>query len=187
MNIQDSNPERKNLVITSLSIILFFLSGASFEDNQVRLSLINVTFKNPDILIYFIWILFGWFLFRYWQIHRGSWIPNFQRDISEEHVQVLHQKHLIKKFKLEDCEPSILEWKYSLFIGVYNEKLHFINQINEEHRNAHKRLEITFLDWIFLAPTLFKLLFTKETLLSYFFPYSLALWALYHGASTFWT
>ena len=41
---QDSNPERRNLTVLSLCIIIFYLAGGAFLSNEVRLQVINVKF-----------------------------------------------------------------------------------------------------------------------------------------------
>jgi len=81
MAIQDSNPERRNVLVTSLSIIVFYLAGGEFTDSTVRLQMVNVHFSNPEILGYFIWGLLIWFFFRYWLIHQGSWKEEFYNEI----------------------------------------------------------------------------------------------------------
>jgi hypothetical protein len=68
MAIQDSNPERRNLLVLSLCFIVFFLGGGAFSKGEVRLQVITVTFSRPEILSLIIWLLLFWFLYRYWVI-----------------------------------------------------------------------------------------------------------------------
>ncbi len=42
MQIQDSSPERRNLIILSISIIVFYLAGGELIDNSVRLQVVNI-------------------------------------------------------------------------------------------------------------------------------------------------
>jgi len=65
MPYSDSNPERRNLTVLSLAIIVYYLAGGEFLNNEVKLVIINAKFNNPSVLIAFVWVMLCWFLFRY--------------------------------------------------------------------------------------------------------------------------
>jgi hypothetical protein len=82
MPVQDQNPERRNLALTSISIILFYLAGGHLENNTVRLQVINVNFDNPEVLTSAVWLALLWFAYRYWVTHRGSIWRGINSEIS---------------------------------------------------------------------------------------------------------
>lgn len=71
MAVEDSQPERRNLVITSLSIIVFYLAGGQFTDNTVNLQVVNIRFEKTEVLAGFVWLMLLWFAFRYKQRNVG--------------------------------------------------------------------------------------------------------------------
>ena len=70
---------RRNLVILSMGFILFSLGHATLGDGTGKTTITilagSITFNNPDVLVYFVWIMFGWFLLRFWQFsnHKSDW------------------------------------------------------------------------------------------------------------------
>jgi hypothetical protein len=81
MAIQDSDPERRNLMVISMAFIVYFYAGGSFLENEVRLQVINVSFSNPKVLAAIGWGLLIWFLYRYWQKHSSSFTDGFNSEI----------------------------------------------------------------------------------------------------------
>ncbi len=82
MSISDNNSERKNLTILSLAIILFYLGGGNVSGSGIRLQVVNVTFSNPEVLIYFVWGMLVWFCYRYWVVGQGSWKKAFYDELA---------------------------------------------------------------------------------------------------------
>ncbi len=72
MPVSDSNPERRNLTVLSLLIIVFYLAGGYFIDNEIRLRIVNIGFHNIEVLGYVVWVMLAWFLFRYWLTSKGT-------------------------------------------------------------------------------------------------------------------
>ena len=72
MAISDNNPERRNLTLLSIAIIVFYLAGGYFIGNEIKLKVINVGFHNREVLGYIIWVMLAWFLFKYWVTSRGA-------------------------------------------------------------------------------------------------------------------
>lgn len=70
MAIHDSDPERRNLVVTSLAFIVYYLAGGYITDNNVRMQIVNITFDNKAVLAVFVWVMLLWFAWRYWQTHK---------------------------------------------------------------------------------------------------------------------
>ena len=70
---------RRNLVVLSMGFILFSLGGATLGDGTGKTTIAflagSITFNKPNILVYFAWVMFGWFLLRFWQFskHKSDW------------------------------------------------------------------------------------------------------------------
>lgn len=93
MAIQDSDAERRNLLVTAIAFIAYFYAGGSFPDTSVRLQVINADFSRPEVLGLIAWTAFIWFIYRYWQTHSGTFSKEFAREFS--HWQT---KNYIKKY-----------------------------------------------------------------------------------------
>ena len=91
--LQDSNPERRNLLLMSLSFIAFFLGGGSFPKDEVRLQIITISFSRPEVLAVILWIIFIWFLYRYWVVHRYSFVDEYRIEING-----FRDKGFVRKF-----------------------------------------------------------------------------------------
>ena len=72
MTYSDNNPERRNLIVLSLAIIVFYLGEGYLLKEEISFTLINIGFHNQDILVVLIWTLLGWFLFRYIVTNRNK-------------------------------------------------------------------------------------------------------------------
>ncbi len=59
MSIQFTSPERQNLSLLSIVIILYYLEEGSFS-NGIKFFWIGLEFNKPEVLEYFVWILFIW-------------------------------------------------------------------------------------------------------------------------------
>jgi len=67
MPISDSNAERKNLIIISIAFILFYAAGGRFNDDAIRVIVVNLSFSRPEVLAAFSWLLLFWFCLRFYQ------------------------------------------------------------------------------------------------------------------------
>lgn len=65
----DPYHHRRNLILTSLAFLLYFLAGGHIygEEAQIRLSIVNVGISRPWVLGVFAHLALFWFAFRYWQ------------------------------------------------------------------------------------------------------------------------
>lgn len=72
---QDSNPDRRNLVLTSLSFIIYNLAGGKLPDGstELKLNVISLEFTKPEYLLVFAYLMFLWFLLRYWQTNKNKY------------------------------------------------------------------------------------------------------------------
>ena len=58
--------QRRNLLITSLGLTAAQLAGATFQGSASIFGA-GITFQEPVNLFYGAWVLWGYFLLRYWQ------------------------------------------------------------------------------------------------------------------------
>jgi hypothetical protein len=135
MALQDSNQERRNLTVLSLSIIVFYLADGSLQDVNVKLQIINVVFSKPEVLANFAWILLFWFCFRYRIVHKGSWNVSFISEItSNTNCEKIYYTYLVQKFGLgDDFALSIYANKHGVKLsnqGAY--KLVFQHEFETE-------------------------------------------------------
>jgi hypothetical protein len=94
MAIQDSNPERRNLLVVSTAFIAFYIGGGSFPSDRVTLQVVTISFSRPDALGIFLWGMFGWFLYRYWVVHRSRFIKEFASEINEFRERPFVREHI---------------------------------------------------------------------------------------------
>lgn len=92
MAIHDSDPERRNLIVTSLAFIAYYYAGGAFVDSNVRLQMVNVTFEKPEVLAGIAWMLLFWFFYRYWLTHKKS----FRNGFSDEKYDYYKLPYVIR-------------------------------------------------------------------------------------------
>jgi hypothetical protein len=97
MAIQDSDPERRNLMVISMAFIVYFYAGGSLTESEVRLQVINVSFSNPKVLAAIGWGLLFWFFYRYWQKHSSSFTNGFNNEIYKYYNKGYFSKYVSKK------------------------------------------------------------------------------------------
>jgi len=83
MAIQDSDAERRNLMLSSIGFILYFSAGGHFVNDQVKIQVVNLAFGKPELLAIFAWLMLFWFLLRYWQTHKTKASSAVSNDIEQ--------------------------------------------------------------------------------------------------------
>ncbi len=186
MAIQDSNPERRNLSLLSISIIIYYAAGGEVIDDVVRLHVINVSFQKPEVLAYFVWGILCWFCFRYWQLNRDSW----KKELFKEMVDVSHHSsflysHLVKKFGLGgDFSNSHFEDRHWVKISHKGPLAITFQHIYKDDSGAQKSetKEIQSIpDYVLLTLYGATMFFIRPTLSGYFVPYILFVLAVFFG------
>jgi|GEM_PF-4588630 len=85
MPINDNNPERRNLIVLSMSIVAFYVGKATIKDDgNLALPLINVQFHDSYHLACLVWIVLIWFTFRYWLQNRLRLRNEFFSELNDE-------------------------------------------------------------------------------------------------------
>lgn len=184
LNPHDNNPDRRNLIMLSLSIIIFYLGGGTLTDNSetVKLQLINVTFQNPQILVYFVWIMLFWFAYRYWLLNRDSWqreyndeMPRIYSTKLSSYFQKHFQKHFQEHLNLEDDSILIstaLVYSSSVPPGIGFKFKNRIRNVQGSHKEVFGDITTPYDYYIIIVCTIVTAIF-KPTLTSYFTSYFL--------------
>ena len=186
MALHDSNPERRNLTVLSMSIILYYLAGGQVMDSVVRVQVVNVTFRNPEILAFFVWLLLAWFCFRYWLTNKETWKkPLISELTSRDTCQPIYYNHLVKRFGLSDnYESSYHENSHWVKLADSQSKLvrfqHIYKEESGKQKSDYADIE-TLADRIVVLRCIVEMFFRQPTLSGYFVPYFLFLWALALG------
>jgi len=122
MAIEDPNPERRNLVVTSLAFIAYYYGGGAFENHEVELHVISVTFKNFSFLAAMAWCGLFWFAYRYRLLNSREFRNHFRKEISLYHSHTSVLDYVSKKTsepffrpgekqKIASNHISTLSWK----------------------------------------------------------------------------
>lgn len=188
MSIQDSSPERRNLLVLSIGIIVFYLAGGEFIDQSVRLQVINVHFTKPEMLMKLVWVLLFWFIYRYWVTINPSWKYNLYDGFTHTpSTNSLLYYYLIKKFELKDDFSNAL-YKDKHFVGLEcninsNPVFRFknIQKSNEGNQSTNYKEVSTILDKIVCAIFAVRSFIFKPQFSNYVMPYLLATYAIVLG------
>lgn len=186
MQIQDSSPERRNLIILSISIIVFYLAGGELVDNSVRLQVVNIAFSKPEVLAYLVWLLLLWFCYRYWLVMQGSWKEGLHHEINALPIPSIYYHYLVKRFNLSnDFTNSYKEDKHWLTINTDHsceifEVQHIFKVDGGNQKSKYEKMS-TKIDKLIILTYLVYLFFRRPTLSTYAMPYFLFTTALALG------
>lgn len=190
MAIQESSPERKNLTITSLGFILFFLGEGELDDKNIKFQLVNITFKNPEVLSSFLWVMLFWFFWRYWLNFRGAYKYDETQEIQKQSCNALTRAYVRfktgLKYKKENgfTRPMLhgLGSKYLYFSKIIEAEFTESGKLKEIKKSTSTPLYIGFIPRVFLKSfTLILMLFREPSITNIYIPYLLFLFTLYLG------
>lgn len=116
---------RRNLVVISMGFILFALGDATLskvDGESSAVLAVKIKFSNPDILIKFAWMMFGWFLLRFWQFSKHK--ADFQQYVIAMYYSTLMTRYFLKDNQsvLGNFDGSSIksiwgDWKWSVKIN----------------------------------------------------------------------
>ena len=93
---------KRNLMILSTVFILYVATGTSTSDiNQVSVYFFTVAISRPDVIIYFSWILFAWYWYRFWLSHRRNNAFGAAKENS------LHMQEFLKRAALPAIKKAV--------------------------------------------------------------------------------
>lgn len=190
MNVHDSSPDRRNLIVLSLSIIVFYLGGGKLAENSdsVKLQVINVTLENPQILVTIIWGMLFWFVYRYWLLNKDSWLEVYRSEMVEIFNSKLlshFKKYFEKKLNLEVDETLIGTILINSTTTPPGRGLKFKHNVQESSagpKNVFSSLSKVY-DYFIMTVCTVLTTILKPTLTTYFTPYFLFAIAVALGLS----
>ena len=86
----EGQPERRNVLVTSLIVIVFFLADGNFDDG-VKIALVGIGFGNQNTLIIFFWVMFLWFGLRYWQVNKDTANHELSQELNSPKISKIHK------------------------------------------------------------------------------------------------
>ncbi|WP_462147304.1 hypothetical protein [Pseudoalteromonas gelatinilytica] len=92
MEYQDSHPERRNLMVIALGIMIYIIGDGKITNNILKIQAISIEFEDTAKVVYFVWVAFFWSLYRYWVVSKGEVKKMFDKELSQ-----FRKNKLIKK------------------------------------------------------------------------------------------
>lgn len=117
MPIHDTDPERRNLVITSLCFIIFIFADGQIASSEVKLQIINVSFNSPTVLVIFAWIFLLWFALRFWILNSDKFVPAFREELKGLHTNKAVILYVTHKLKRQYQKPQGISISYITYDG----------------------------------------------------------------------
>jgi hypothetical protein len=111
MALQDSDSERRNLVVASIAFIAYFYAGGSFPETTIQLQVINARFSKPEILSLIVWAMYFWFIYRYWVTHRDAFTVAFSAEFNEWRRRP-YIRNYVNKYFSQVLHPNSMTHEY---------------------------------------------------------------------------
>ena len=96
--MQDNNAERRNLIMTSMGFIVYVLGDAQLLNQQLQMGIVNLKFENMKFIIIIMWLIFFWFLWRYWLKTKKNH-SEFRRSMSDHSIMMVDKTYFSKRVK----------------------------------------------------------------------------------------
>lgn len=196
MAYQDSNPERRNLIVTSIALSAYCYAGGSIAEPSIRLQFINATFSLPGVLALIGWLVLFWFIYRYWLAHNGDFSKSFREEfhnITGKQYLTNFMNQCIGQSPIQDDEEgyrvSGLAWwkncvtiqcRYYLTVNRDPNGRIVFGTPTSAHKETPRLLLNNFKGWILTTRITVDCMIKKPNS-SYLFPYILALVAILGG------
>lgn len=199
MGISDSNPERRNLTVLAVAIILFYLGGARLVGTGLNLPMVNVEFTRTWALQAALWGALIWFHFRYWQ----TWKDEGKKAIRDDMESFFHcpgvLKYLKENVKVPNDQKTVFKAN-GLILSSNAKRIQYDKTITHSFQNGQwKKLQppkphkgcgedITGVDGkLLLINLFFRALVVKGGILAYYSPYVFSFIAVVMGLTNdFW-
>lgn len=202
MAIQDSNAERRNLVVTAIAFIAYFYGDGNFANHAVTLQVVSINFSNTKFLAGMAWAAFIWFIYRYWLLNSGEFTKGFTSEFYALYKTIDVSKHLEKKTKLKfllNYEPAEGESGY-IVNGIKWEgccvHVSYVNAVKVERDSKTnefrtfsyasptvlRALEYKFTgisDWLLAIRLTLRIFFKERSFSDHFVPYIISAIALF--------
>lgn len=169
---EDVSKCRRNLLIASSILIIFEVAGVSIS--SIESLGLSLSFKNPELLKYFIWVIMFYELIRFLRITKEKFDPH--EIVISKYIK---NNHKIKKYLEQNYEKYIeVTEKYPhIKRGVFSRKLAFIE--NESGHMNEKEAKIGYF-FSFMPELLSDIKYAAYDLdfIEYKLPYSMAVGAI---------
>jgi hypothetical protein len=99
MAIEDTDPERRNLIVAAIAFIAYHYGGGHFPDRTVTLEVINMEFSNPVFLAAMAWTALFWFMYRYWLTHAGKFRRHFATEFDTFQAKAYVQRYVASRIQ----------------------------------------------------------------------------------------
>ncbi len=170
MPYSDSNPERRNLTVLSLGIIIFYIGGGCITSNTINLPLLNIHFTNKLALTVMIWSMLCWFLFRYIVTNRKI----YGKSLDEYKAFTNLDYAMVRNYLLPTIPPN---FKYTR-VAIFND----INNYWKAHSGHNNEVKLSGIKgYILIKIYLIKVFFKHQATSDYYTPYVLFIVAVSLG------
>ncbi len=91
--------QKRNLMVVSLSIIIYFMAGGSIDNGSLKLIFLNVKFDRLWVLVFVIWLSLFWFYLRFCQKYWGHIKSQFRAELHNKkpcYLTVVYLEHKLK-------------------------------------------------------------------------------------------
>lgn len=193
MPLNDSSPERRNLIVASLAFIIYYLGSGTIQNTDLRIQVVNIHFEDLTFLASFAWIVLFWFLLRFAQSSKPEYLhrlgyemkpflyTKIARYILSKHSDVKKKKtDYLAKVKIELPALEIDEYGYNLDIKGFIVNLNY-GADNRFHIILRGIQSYVLLSYLYVSAAIFKKTFSDEV-----FPFLLFIAALI-SAIVSWT
>lgn len=92
--IQDGIAERRNMMVTSLLFIAYYYGGGKIDGEEIHFPMVNVVFEHQTFLAVMAYVLFAWFIYRYWLEVKGK----INIEIRNELINSGKESRIIKTY-----------------------------------------------------------------------------------------
>lgn len=192
MAIEDSDPERRNLVVTATAFIAYYYGGGYFANHTVTLEVINVEFSNPGFLTAMVWTALFWFVYRYWVTHTGKFHRHFAIELGTLQTKAYVQRYVASRAQEQfvtdkDEGPHVnrllwFRWRmWATYIHASNVKRHPGTGEIQSYSGEGKKDEVSFNDprgWVVALRATGTCFFRHPSFSSYVVPYLLFIFAI---------
>ena len=187
MSYSDNSPERRNLVLLSTGIILFHIGDARLTQDFIKLPLTNIEFHNLPTLTAFMWALLVWFTYRFFTAH-PDWRDQVASDFKKASSVELSKSVVFRKV-LSDNKRKLIENSETWFLNkrpdgkgyrAFHISTNPVTKIQSNTKLDLPQPERTRLTLRTYTRTLIR----YPNLVGYFFPYALALAAVFLSVLT---
>lgn len=181
MDIEGAHSERKNLVVLSLMIILFYAAGGHLKEgaDNVSFGFVNIAFDNHWVLVLFIWLTLWWFAFRFYQSTQGSYFLDLQNQLGNER-NVFPSLMYAQSFGLNKKFPGYDDLRLYISQSEHEKRLLLNFGIIKNKSNMGKyQVEKKYIYRIVILAVLGQSL-TRPFFGSYIMPFILFFWPIFH-------